>query len=64
MSKIIEITVSPTGQTTVQTKGFSGAACRGASEFIEKALGAVTGEQLTSEFFQQQSEQESLRQGS
>jgi hypothetical protein len=33
--KTIEITVSPTGQTSVETKGFSGAECRQASEFIE-----------------------------
>ena len=39
MSQTIEITVSPIGQTTVQTKGFAGSSCRDASKFIEQALG-------------------------
>lgn len=46
----IEITVSPTGETTVQTKGFQGESCREASRLIEKALGRATGERLTAEF--------------
>ena len=50
MSKIIEIIVSPKGETTVQTKGFTGGDCREASKFVEQALGQRTGEQLTSEF--------------
>ncbi len=29
--KTIEILVSPTGQTQIQTKGFSGSSCRQAS---------------------------------
>ena len=49
-TKIIEIVVSPTGQTQVETKGFTGSACRDASRFIEQALGKQTGEQLTAEF--------------
>ena len=54
MSKIIEIIVSPKGETTVTTKGFTGASCREASKFIEQALGQRTGEQLTAEFHQSQ----------
>jgi Protein of unknown function (DUF2997) len=42
----IEITVSPTGETTVQTKGFTGSSCRDASKFIEQALGDKTAETL------------------
>jgi len=61
--KIIEIVVSPTGTTQVQTKGFAGAECRQASEFVEKALGQRTGEQLTSEFHQSASQQQSLQEG-
>ena len=60
--KTIEIVVSPTGQTQVQTKGFSGSECRAASEFIEQALGQRTSEQLTSEFHQQASQQQSHQQ--
>ena len=50
MTKTIEITVSPNGQTVVQTKGFAGAACREASRFLEQALGLRQCEQLTAEF--------------
>jgi hypothetical protein len=48
--KTIEIIVSPKGETTVQTKGFTGGDCREASKFVEQALGRRTGERLTSEF--------------
>jgi hypothetical protein len=63
MSKIIEIVVTPQGQTRVETKGFSGSACREASEFLEAALGKRTDETLTAEFHQaqQQAEQDQLR---
>ena len=50
--KIIEIVVSPTGQTQMETKGFTGSECRDASRFVEQALGKQTGEQLTAEFHQ------------
>ena len=52
--KTIEIIVSPTGQTSVQTKGFAGSSCRDASKFIEQALGQRTSETLTAEFHQAQ----------
>jgi hypothetical protein len=50
LSRFIEITVSPDGQTKVETKGFAGSSCREASRFIEEALGTRTAEQLTAEF--------------
>ena len=50
--KTIEITVSPTGQSSVQTKGFVGGECREASRFIEEALGQRVSESLTAEFHQ------------
>ncbi len=50
MSKIIEVTVSPKGETTIQTKGFTGEQCRDATRSLEAALGVRTREQLTSEF--------------
>ena len=62
--KTIEIVISPTGQTRVETKGFAGPECRHASEFIEKALGKRTSEQLTAEFHQQATNQQSLQQQS
>ncbi|MCR9119379.1 MAG: DUF2997 domain-containing protein [bacterium] len=46
----IEITVSPTGESTVQTYGFQGGECREASKFIEQALGKQVDEKLTGEF--------------
>ena len=52
MKKTIEIIVTPTGETTVQTTGFTGPACRDASKFLEVALGRQAGERLTSEFYQ------------
>ncbi|AGA26324.1 DUF2997 domain-containing protein [Singulisphaera acidiphila] len=50
--KTIEITVGPRGETTVETRGFRGGACREASRLIEQALGTRSGEQLTAEFYQ------------
>jgi hypothetical protein len=62
MSKLIEIVVSPTGQTRVQTKGFVGGECRQASRFIEQALGKRTCEELSAEFHQQASQQQASQQ--
>ena len=49
--KTIEIVVSPAGQVRVQTHGFTGSSCRGASQSLEQLLGTVTEEQLTPEYF-------------
>ena len=62
MSKVIEITVNPKGETTVQTRGFAGSECREASKFVEQALGQKTAETLTAEFHQGQQAQQELRQ--
>ena len=62
MNKIIEITVSPTGTTKVETRGFTGGECREASRFLEQALGARTGEQLTAEFHTGQQTGQELKQ--
>jgi len=59
----IEIIVSRTGQTRVETKGFTGASCRQASEFLEKALGERTSEHLTPEFYQAETLPQSLKEG-
>lgn len=64
MTKTIEIIVSPTGETMVQTKGFAGSSCRDASRFIEEALGQRKGEQLTPEFYQRQEVEQQARQQS
>ena len=60
--KIIEIVVSPNGQTQIETKGFTGSECRDASRFVEQALGKRTGEQLTAEFYEEASSQTQLEQ--
>ncbi len=52
MPRIIEVVVSPTGETTVQTKGYAGADCFQASKFLEQALGTKTNDRPTSEFYQ------------
>ena len=50
MSQIIEIIVSPQGETRLETKGFTGSACRDASKLLEEPLGEKTSEQTTAEF--------------
>ena len=65
IQRSIEILVSPSGETRLQTKGFTGSACRQASGFLEAALGDRAGEQLTAEFFHPPTVQtEQLKQGS
>ena len=58
----IEIIVSPKGETTVTTRGFSGSSCREASKFIEQALGQQTSERLTAEFHHVQSVEQTTQQ--
>ena len=62
MTKIIEVIVSPTGEIKLETHGFVGGGCRAASQFLEQALGAAVGEQLTAEFHQTQPAEQRLRQ--
>ena len=62
MSKTIEITVDPKGETKVETRGFAGAECREASRFVEQALGQRTAEALTAEFHQGQQADQQLEQ--
>jgi hypothetical protein len=57
----IEILISPAGESQVQTQGFAGPACQAASRFIEQALGHVSHQQLTAEFYQQQTTQLSVQ---
>jgi Protein of unknown function (DUF2997) len=60
--KTIEITISPKGESKVETKGFSGGECREASRFVEQALGQRTAETLTTEFYQDQQAAQELKQ--
>ena len=62
MKKIIRLIVSPTGETKIETRGFSGGECREASRFIDQALGQPVSEQLTAEFYQSQTTKQQIRQ--
>jgi DUF2997 family protein len=61
--QIIELIVSPSGQTRIETKGFSGSSCQEATRELEKALGLRESEQLTAEFYAQQSQPLKLQEG-
>lgn len=61
--KTIEIIISPTGETTVQTKGFTGSSCREASRLIEQALGEKLTDTATAEHYQTQVNQQQIKQG-
>ena len=63
MTRIIEVIVLPTGETKVQTKGFVGGECRDASKFLESALGKVSSDRLTDEFFQQAGTEQTVQEG-
>lgn len=60
--KLIEVTVSPTGETTIQTKGYIGGECQQASEWLEQALGIVSTDRKTAEFYETTSQQQEIRQ--
>ena len=63
MNKSIEVVISPSGQTRIETRGYSGNACRDASRFLEEALGLRTADTLTAEAYQlaQQAAQQQSR---
>jgi hypothetical protein len=62
MPRVIELIVSKEGQTTVQTKGFSGGDCLQASKWLEQAIGTVTADQKTAEFFEATKTEQHVRQ--
>ncbi|WP_339612935.1 DUF2997 domain-containing protein [uncultured Rubinisphaera sp.] len=62
MNRIIEIIVSPNGQTQIETKGFVGTECRNATRFLENTLGQQTDELLKAEFHQAISQQQQAQQ--
>jgi hypothetical protein len=62
MARIIEVTVSPNGEATVQTKGYSGGECLQASKFLEQALGVALAEQKTNEYYQEAAAQQQVSQ--
>jgi hypothetical protein len=62
MARVIEVIVSPTGEVTVQTKGYAGADCLQASKALEQALGVTTAEHKTSEFYSTPSVEQHVQQ--
>jgi hypothetical protein len=62
MAPVIEVTVSPQGETTVQTKGYSGADCVQASKFLEQALGVPTQDCKTAEFYEEVAAEQHIQQ--
>jgi beta-lactam-binding protein with PASTA domain len=61
--KTIEVIISPTGETKIETKDFAGSSCQQASQFLEQALGAKVSETPTPEFYQTQPQGQILQQG-
>ncbi len=52
--KELEITISPSGEVSVQVKCIPGQSCVEETKFLEEALGnQVTDRQLTSDYYQQ-----------
>jgi len=62
MPRIIEVTVSSKGETTLQTKGYGGSDCLQASKFLEQALGITTTDRKTGEFYQAASTEQHIQQ--
>ena len=62
MARTIEVIVSPTGETTIQTKGYAGSDCQQASRWLEQALGISTADRKTPEFYQTAQEQQQVQQ--
>lgn len=60
MARIIEVTVTPKGETTVQTKGYVGGECLQASKYLEAALGVITAERKTAEYYQGVQQQQEI----
>jgi hypothetical protein len=49
LTKKIEITVSPTGEVTVEAHGYQGKGCLEASKEFEQALGKITKRKMKAE---------------
>jgi hypothetical protein len=51
--RIIELIISPSGETKLETHGFTGAECLAATRGLEAALGRTVADRLSAEYFQQ-----------
>ncbi len=54
--RIIEVLISPTGEVSLQTRGYAGSSCRDGTRFLEDGLGTTLTERVTAEFYQNQNE--------
>jgi hypothetical protein len=60
--KSIEIIIDPRGQARIESKGFTGSACKAATAPLERALGLVQSDTPTAEMYQTQSNQHQAEQ--
>ena len=60
--RTIEVLVSPTGEVSVQTKGYAGADCLQASKFLEQSLGVLSADRKTTEFYENAPVEQQLHQ--
>jgi flagellar hook-basal body complex protein FliE len=58
MKKEMEISISPEGEITIHVKGVKGKKCLDFSKFLEGAMGEVVEREKTSEFYEEEVEQE------
>jgi len=56
------ITVSPSGQSKVETRGLAGSSCQDATREIERALGKTTEDQKKLEYVQASQTRQEMRQ--
>ena len=56
------VPLDPAQGVTITTKGFRGRQCQDATRKLEAALGQVTGETLTDEFYRQAQQDQSQEQ--
>jgi hypothetical protein len=58
---VIEVIITPTGETIIQPRGFSGPTCQQATQALEQALGVVAQRQPTAEAYQSTDVAQELR---
>jgi hypothetical protein len=63
MTQTIEVIISPSGETKIETKGFAGSSCQQASQFLEQSLGAKLTDKPTADFYQESATHQTVQQG-
>ena len=59
--KEIIVDIGLDGEVKVETKGYKGKSCTDASKFIEEALGTVTSNKFTPEYYQKEQEKNTIK---